>query len=374
MKITVIGTGYTALAEAAVLCCENDVKILSDGDIDKNVLVHAAEYGQPDLASHITDDVSIALEGAEIVFISNIVSYDTELNMYDTHDMDMYINLTVRTAPQAAIVLRSDVPVGYTDRIRQRYPETDISFVPDFSKEGSSLQDAFHPSRLVIGGGSPELQEQIVSLLGRSCEVVVTDSNEAESVKLFANAYLAMRVAYFNELDTYAELRGLDAQAIIKSVSLDPRVGDLYNNPSFGYGGRYLVEGTCRLRHDFADIPERIVDVVEVSNEVRKAHIADMIMERKPTCCGIYGLSMKTGSKDFRCSAVEGVIKRLQARGVRVVIFEPMINTERYLSSDVIADFDIFCEMSDVIVANRVDARIKKYREKLYTRDIFERD
>ena len=183
-----------------------------------------------------------------------------------------------------------------------------------------------------------------------------------------------MRVAYFNELDTYAELRGLDAQAIIKSVSLDPRVGDLYNNPSFGYGGRYLVEGTCRLRHDFADIPERIVDVVEVSNEVRKEHITDMIMERKPTCCGIYGLSMKTGSKDFRCSAVEGVIKRLQSQGVRVVIFEPMLNMERYLSSDVIADFDMFCEMSDVIVANRVDARIKKYREKLYTRDIFGRD
>ena len=259
-----------ALAEAAVLCCKNDVRILSDGDIDKNVLAQAVEYGQPDLASHIINDISAALEGAEIVFISNIVSYDTELNMYDTHDVDMYINLTTRTAPRSAIVLRSDVPVGYTGRIRQRYPEIDISFVPDFSREGSSLQDASHPSRLVIGGGSSKLQKQIMSLLGRSCEVIVTDSDEAESVKLFANAYLAMRVAYFNELDTYAELRGLDARAIIKSVSLDPRVGDLYNNPSFGYGGRYLVEGTCRLRHDFVDIPERMVDVVEVSNEVRK--------------------------------------------------------------------------------------------------------
>ena len=166
------------------------------------------------------------------------------------------MNQVMRFAPGAAIVLRSDVPVGYTARVRNRYPELDIAFVPDFGREGRALQDAFEPSRIIIGGGSPELQKQIEKLLGGSCEVVHTDSDEAESVKLFANAYLAMRVAYFNELDTYAELRGLDAQAIIRSVSLDPRIGDLYNNPSFGYGGRYLVEGTCRLRNDFADIPE----------------------------------------------------------------------------------------------------------------------
>ena len=374
MRITVIGSGHTALSVATVLSLENEVKILRDGSIYHNALLHAPEYGVTDLESLIMDEPAEALDGAELVVISLIVPYDTELNMYDLHDVDMYMNQAMRYAPGAAIVLRSDVPVGYTARIRNRYPDLDIAFVPDFAREGRSLQDAFNPTRLVIGGGSDKLQKQIEELLGGSCEVVHTDSDEAESVKLFANAYLAMRVAYFNELDTYAELRGLDAQAIIRSVSLDPRIGDLYNNPSFGYGGRYLVEGTCRLRNDFADIPERMVDMVEVSNEVRKDHIVDMIMERKPECCGIYGLSMKTGSKDFRCSAVDGVIRRLQARGVRVVIFEPMIDMERFLSADVVADFEEFCRMSDVIVANRVDERIKAYGDKLYTRDIFERD
>ena len=374
MRITVIGSGHTALSVAAVLSLENEVKILRDGSIYHNVLLHAPEYGVTNLESRITDEPADAIMGSELVFISLIVPYDTELNMYDLHDVDMYMNQAMRYAPGAAIVLRSDVPVGYTARFRNRYPDLDIAFVPDFAREGRALQDAFEPTRLIIGGGSDRLQKQIEKLLGGSCEVVYTDSDEAESVKLFANAYLAMRVAYFNELDTYAELRGLDAQAIIRSVSLDPRIGDLYNNPSFGYGGRYLVEGTCRLRNDFADIPERMVDMVEVSNEVRKDHIVDMIMERKPECCGIYGLSMKTGSKDFRCSAVDGVVRRLQARGVRVVIFEPMIDMERFLSADVVADFEEFCSMSDVIVANRVDERIKAYGDKLYTRDIFERD
>lgn len=374
MRITVVGSGYMALSLATMLSCEDEVKILSDGSVYQNVLIHASEYGVTDLESLITDEPAEALKGAELVFISLIVPYDTELNMYDLHDVDMYMNQVMRFAPGAAIVLRSDVPVGYTARVRNRYPELDIAFVPDFGREGRALQDAFEPSRIIIGGGSPELQKQIEKLLGGSCEVVHTDSDEAESVKLFANAYLAMRVAYFNELDTYAELRGLDSRDIIRAVSLDPRIGDLYNNPSFGYGGRYLVEGTCRLRNDFADIPERMVDMVEVSNEVRKDHIVDMIMERQPRCCGIYGLSMKTGSKDFRCSAVDGIIRRLQARGVRVVIFEPMIDMERFLSADVVADFDAFCRMSDVIVANRVDDRIKAHGDKLYTRDLFERD
>ena len=374
MRLTVIGSGHQALAQAALLSRENEIKILRAGDVDRSVLAQAEKFEVSDLDSLIGDRPSEVLEGAELVFISVSVPYDTELNMYDTHDVDMYISQTMRYANQAAVVLRSDVPVGYTARIRNRYPDLDIAFVPDFGREGRTLQDAFEPARLIVGGGSDGLQQQVESLLGGSCEVVQTGSDEAESVKLFANAYLAMRVAYFNELDTYAELRGLDAQSIIRSVSLDPRIGDLYNNPSFGYGGRYLVEGTCRLRNDFADIPERMVDMVEVSNEVRKDHIVDAILSRQPHCCGIYGLSMKTGSKDFRYSAVDGVIRRLQARGVHVVIFEPMLDMERFLSADVVADFEEFCRMSDVIVANRVDERIKAYGDKLYTRDLFERD
>lgn len=374
MRLTVIGSGHLALAQAALLSRENDIRILRTSDIDGNVLTQAAEYGVSGLDSFIGDKPSEALAGAELVFISVAVPYDTELNMYDTLDVDMYISQVMRYAPQAAVVLRSDVPVGYTARMKSRYTDLEMLFVPDFGREGRSLQDAFDPARLILGGGSDDLQQKVESLLGGSCEVVRTGSDEAESVKLFANAYLAMRVAYFNELDTYAELRGLDSRDIIRAVSLDPRVGDLYNNPSFGYGGRYLVEGTCRLRNDFADIPERMVDMVEVSNEVRKDHIVDMIMERQPHCCGIYGLSMKTGSKDFRYSAVDGIIRRLQAQGVRVVIFELMIDMERFLSADVVADFEEFCRISDVIVANRVDDRIKAHGDKLYTRDLFERD
>ena len=244
MRLTVIGSGHQALAQAALLSRENEIKILRAGDVDRSVLAQAEKFGVSDLDSLIGDRPSEVLEGAELVFISVSVPYDTELNMYDTHDVDMYISQTMRYANRAAVVLRSDVPVGYTARIRNRYPYLDIAFVPDFGREGRTLQDAFEPARLIVGGGSDGLQQQVESLLGGSCEVVRTGSDEAESVKLFANAYLAMRVAYFNELDTYAELRGLDAQSIIRSVSLDPRIGDLYNNPSFGYGGRYLVEGT----------------------------------------------------------------------------------------------------------------------------------
>ena len=374
MRITVIGSGHTGLAEAALMSTSNEVKILKTGDINDSVLVEATEAGIIDLQQCILTDVEQAVKDAEMVFISVAAPYDTELNMYDTHDVDMYINQVLRYSPDATVVLRSDVPVGYTKRVMSRYPGLNIMFVPDFAREGRAIKDSFNPARVIIGGGSDSEKELVASLLVRDCEVVYTDTDEAESVKLFANAYLAMRVAYFNELDTYAELKGLKSQDIIRSVSLDPRVGDLYNNPSFGYGGKYLVEGTCRLRNDFADIPERMVDMVEASNEVRKQHVVDMIMAREPKTVGIYGLSMKTGSKDFRYSAVDGVIRKLQAKGVHVIIFEPMLDMERFLSADVEDDFHKFAGMSDVIVANRVDDNVKKYADKVYTRDLFERD
>lgn len=354
MKITVIGSGHMADSTAEMLGRENEVNILRE--------------------DNSLEEISGGFKYAELIVISIMVPYDTELNVYDIHDVDMFISHAMRFAPDAPVILRSDVPVGYTKRVKFRYPKLDIAFVPDFSRDGRALQDALNPARVVIGGGSEELQNKIKGLFEGLCEIVVTGSDEAESVKLFANAFLAMRVAFFNELDTYAELRGFDTEAIIKSVSLDPRIGDLYNNPSFGYGGKYLVEGTCRLRNEFADIPERMVDMVELSNEIRKDHVVNMIMKRKPQCCGIYGLSVKTGSRDFKSSAVDGVIRRLQARGVKVVIFEPMLKIERFLSSDVIVDFREFCNMSDVIIANRVDDKIKAFKDKLYTRDVFERD
>lgn len=376
MNIAVIGSGQRAVAEAAALISAgHSVKLLKTGEIDAKIISECTAYGVSDVEECITCDEEVALtKSTELVFISSLVTYDTELNMHDTYEVDMYLSKVMKYSHDAVIVLRSDVPTGYTKRLINKYPGTTIMYVPDFGRDGRALEDAFNPARLIISGGDKATQEMIYEVLDGKCPVVYTDTDEAESVKLFANVYLAMRVAYFNELDTYAELRGLNAKDIIQSVSLDPRIGDLYNNPSFGYGGRYLVEGTNKLKNDFADIPERIVDMVEISNEVRKDHIVDTVMSKEPKVCGIYGLGMKTGSKDFRYSAVDGVIRRLQARGVRVVIFEPMLEIERFLSADVINDFDEFCELCDVIVANRVDEKVKAHSDKLYTRDIFERD
>lgn len=377
MKITVISGRQQAIAMAAMLSLRNEIRILGRRGIELGIIEQAEQYGAKNFESLFVDDVSDALFRAEIVFINTAAPYDTELNFYNTHDVDMYLNQVMRYAPKALVVLRSDVPVGYTTRMKSRYPELNLVFVPDFGRNGRAFQDAFYPSRLIIGGGDEIARETLRDLLAsNACEVVYTEPEEAESVKLFANAYLAMRVAYFNELDTYAELRGLNSKDLIRSVSSDPRIGDLYNNPGFGYGGRYLVEGVCRLKNDFADIPERLVDMVETSNEVRKDHIVEMILRRQPEpqVCGVYGLGMKSGSKDFRYSAVDGVIRRLQEKGKQVILFEPMLQIERFLSADVVRDFDEFTERSDVIIANRMDEQIKKYQDKVYTRDIFERD
>ena len=376
-RITVIAGRQQAIAAAAMLSRENTVRILGVDRIDTDLEEQAKQYDVSDLQQLVCQDIKQGLTGAEVVLIGTAAPYDTELNFYDTHDVDKYLSQIMRYAPSALVVLRSDVPVGYTSRMKSRYPQMRLIFVPDFGRNGRVFQDAFSPSRLIIGGGNADEQALVKDLLAiNGCEVVYTQPEEAESVKLFANAYLAMRVAYFNELDTYAELRGLSTEDLIRAISLDPRIGDLYNNPGFGYGGRYLVEGVCRLRHDFADVPERIVDMVETSNEVRKDHIVEMILKRdpQPQVCGVYGLGMKTGSKDFRYSAVDGVIRRLQARGKQVILFEPMLQMERFLSADVIADFEEFAERSDVIIANRMDDQIREFQDKVYTRDIFERD
>ncbi|MBC6000089.1 nucleotide sugar dehydrogenase [Clostridiales Family XIII bacterium BX16] len=377
MKIAVISGWQQAVAMAAMLSLRNEIRILDGAGTEEGILGQAEQYGVKNFESLFTGDAKNALDDAELVFISIAVPYDVELNFYDTHDVDMYLNQVMRYAPKALVVLRSDVPVGYTNRMKSRYPELNLVFVPDFGRNGREFQAAFYPLRIIIGGGDEIARETLRDLLAsNACEVVYTEPEEAESVKLFANAYLAMRVAYFNELDTYAELRGLNSKDLIRSVSLDPRIGDLYNNPGFGYGGRYLVEGVCRLKSDFADIPERIVDIVETSNEVRKDHIVEMILQRQlePQVCGVYGLGMKSGSKDFRYSAVDGVIRRLQEKGKQVILFEPMLQMERFLSADVIADFEEFAERSDVISANRMDDRIREFQDKIYTRDIFERD
>ena len=371
MKIQVAGSGYTGIANAVFLAQSHEVRLVKTEEVPQSMLEEAKEYGV-DLASILTD--RFEPEGADFVVICIPVSYDGELNQYDLRRLDGYLTKAL-TGSEAVVIVRADVPIGYTARMKARFDTDRIVCCPDFVREGRALYDAFHPSRIIVGDMSAQ-GAAVGELLqpDPSVEVICMQSAEAESVKLFANCYLAMRVAYFNELDTFAEMRGMDAAQIIRGVSSDPRVGNLYNNPSFGYGGRYLVEGSEKLRANFADIPHKIVHMVEVSNEIRKDHVAEMIMKRQPKVVGVYGLSMKTGSKDFRYSTVEGVIMRLQSAGINTVVYEPMIDRERFLSARVITDLDAFKAMSDVIVANRLDEKLDDVMDKVYSRDLFRRD
>lgn len=371
MKIQVAGSGYTGIANAVFLAQSHEVRLVKTEEVPQSMLEEAKEYGV-DLASILTD--RFEPEGADFVVICIPVSYDGELNQYDLRRLDGYLTKAL-TGSEAVVIVRADVPIGYTARMKARFDTDRIVCCPDFVREGRALYDAFHPSRIIVGDMSAQ-GAAVGELLqpDPSVEVICMQSAEAESVKLFANCYLAMRVAYFNELDTFAEMRGMDAAQIIRGVSSDPRVGNLYNNPSFGYGGRYLVEGSEKLRANFADIPHKIVHMVEVSNEIRKDHVAEMIMKRQPKVVGVYGLSMKTGSKDFRYSTVEGIIMRLQSAGINTVVYEPMIDRERFLSARVITDLDAFKAMSDVIVANRLDEKLDDVMEKVYSRDLFRRD
>ena len=371
MKIQVAGSGYTGIANAVFMAQSHEVRLVKTEEVPQSMLEEAKEYGV-DLASILTD--RFEPEGADYVVICIPVSYDGELNQYDLRRLDGYLTKAL-TGSEAVVIVRADVPIGYTARMKARFDTDRIVCCPDFVREGRALYDAFHPSRIIVGDMSAQ-GAAVGELLqpDPSVEVICMQSAEAESVKLFANCYLAMRVAYFNELDTFAEMRGMDAAQIIRGVSSDPRVGNLYNNPSFGYGGRYLVEGSEKLRANFADIPHKIVHMVEVSNEIRKDHVAEMIMKRQPKVVGVYGLSMKTGSKDFRYSTVEGIIMRLQSAGINTVVYEPMIDRERFLSARVITDLDAFKAMSDVIVANRLDEKLDDVMEKVYSRDLFRRD
>lgn len=371
MKIQVAGSGYTGIANAVLLAQSHEVRLVKTEEVPQSMLEEAKEYGV-DLASILTD--RFEPEGADFVVICIPVSYDGELNQYDLRRLDGYLTKAL-TGSEAVVIVRADVPIGYTARMKARFDTERIVCCPDFVREGRALYDAFHPSRIIVGDMSAQ-GAAVGELLqpDPSVEVICMQSAEAESVKLFANCYLAMRVAYFNELDTFAEMRGMDAAQIIRGVSSDPRVGNLYNNPSFGYGGRYLVEGSEKLRANFADIPHKIVHMVEVSNEIRKDHVAEMIMKRQPKVVGVYGLSMKTGSKDFRYSTVEGIIMRLQSAGINTVVYEPMIDRERFLSARVITDLDAFKAMSDVIVANRLDEKLDDVMDKVYSRDLFRRD